>query len=77
MNRLRSRPSAGRIAASTLETLAWVGLATALVAILHSVATPAGKFTGTPIFRAVATPVEIGILNRFAVPLPDAIESTT
>ena len=42
MNRLRSRPSAGRIAATTLETLAWVGLATAFVAILDSVATPAG-----------------------------------
>ena len=42
MNRLRSRPSAGRIAATTLETLAWVGLATAVVAILDSVATAAG-----------------------------------
>jgi two-component system, OmpR family, sensor histidine kinase KdpD len=42
MNRMRSRPSAGRIAATTLETLAWVGLATALVAILDGVATPAG-----------------------------------
>jgi len=42
MNRMRSRPSLGRIAATTLETLAWVGLATALVAWLDSVATPAG-----------------------------------
>src|SRR3954452_981986 len=42
MNRMRPRPSFGRIAATTLETLAWVGLATALVAILDSVATPAG-----------------------------------
>ena len=42
MNPKRSRPSAGRIAATTLETLVWVGLATALVAILDSVATPAG-----------------------------------
>ena len=42
MNRMRSRPSTGRIAATTLETLAWVGLATALVALLDSVATPAG-----------------------------------
>jgi two-component system sensor histidine kinase KdpD len=42
MNQMRSRPSFGRIAATTLETLAWVGLATALVAILDSVATPAG-----------------------------------
>ena len=32
----------GRIAATTLETLAWVGLATALVAFLNSVATAAG-----------------------------------
>ena len=39
---MRSRPSFGRIAATTLETLAWVGVATALVAILDSVATPAG-----------------------------------
>src|SRR5689334_20430540 len=42
MNHLRSRPSAGRIAATTLETLLWVGLATSVVAILDSVATPAG-----------------------------------
>src|SRR5436190_5298315 len=42
MNRLRSRLSVGRIAVATLETLAWVGLATGLVAILDSVATPAG-----------------------------------
>src|SRR6185369_3613967 len=42
MNQLRSRLSFGRIAATTLETLAWVGLATALVALLDSVATPAG-----------------------------------
>jgi two-component system, OmpR family, sensor histidine kinase KdpD len=42
MNHMRSRFSFGRIAATTLETLAWVGLATALVAILDSVATPAG-----------------------------------
>ena len=39
---MRSRPSFGRIAATTLETLAWVGVATALVAPLDSVATPAG-----------------------------------
>lgn len=39
---MRSRPDFGRIAAATLETLAWVGLATALVALLDSVATPAG-----------------------------------
>ena len=39
---MRSRPSFRRIAATTLETLAWVGLATALVAILDSIATPAG-----------------------------------
>jgi two-component system, OmpR family, sensor histidine kinase KdpD len=42
MNRLGSRLSTGRIAATTLETLAWVGIATAVVAILDSVATPAG-----------------------------------
>jgi two-component system, OmpR family, sensor histidine kinase KdpD len=42
MKTLRSRPELGRIAATTLETLAWVGLATALVAILDSVAEPAG-----------------------------------
>ncbi len=42
MNRMRSRPDFGRIAATTLETLSWVGLATALVALLDSVATPAG-----------------------------------
>jgi two-component system sensor histidine kinase KdpD len=42
MKTMRSRPSLGRIAATTLETLAWVGLATALVAVLDSVATPAG-----------------------------------
>jgi two-component system sensor histidine kinase KdpD len=42
MNQMRSRLSFGRIAAATLETLAWVGLATALVALLDSVATPAG-----------------------------------
>jgi two-component system, OmpR family, sensor histidine kinase KdpD len=42
MNHMRSRFSIGRIAATTLETLAWVGLATALVAILDSIATPAG-----------------------------------
>ena len=39
---MRPRPSFGRIAAATLETLAWVGLATALVALLDSVAEPAG-----------------------------------
>jgi two-component system sensor histidine kinase KdpD len=42
MNSMRSRPPFGRIAATALETLAWVGLATALVALLDSVATPAG-----------------------------------
>jgi two-component system, OmpR family, sensor histidine kinase KdpD len=42
MNRMRSRPDFGRIAATTLETVAWVGLATVLVALLDSVATPAG-----------------------------------
>jgi two-component system sensor histidine kinase KdpD len=42
MNRMRSRPDFGRIAATTLETLAWVGLATGVVAILDSVATGAG-----------------------------------
>ncbi|MDX6606899.1 MAG: two-component system, OmpR family, sensor histidine kinase KdpD [Solirubrobacterales bacterium] len=42
MNDMRSRFSFDRIAATTLETLAWVGLATAVVAILDSVATPAG-----------------------------------
>ncbi|MET0973529.1 MAG: DUF4118 domain-containing protein [Thermoleophilaceae bacterium] len=42
MKSMRSRPWFGRIAATTLETLAWVGLATALVALLDSVATPAG-----------------------------------
>ena len=39
---MRSRPDFGRIAATTLETLAWVGLATGVVAILNSVATAAG-----------------------------------
>ena len=39
---MRSRPPFDRIAAATLETLAWVGLATALVALLDSVAEPAG-----------------------------------
>src|SRR3954454_22275680 len=42
MNLMRWRPPVGRVAATTLETVAWVGLATALVAILDSVATPAG-----------------------------------
>jgi two-component system sensor histidine kinase KdpD len=42
MKSMRSRPPWGRIAATTLETVAWVGLATALVALLDSVATPAG-----------------------------------
>src|SRR5690242_3117475 len=42
MKRTRSRLWFGRFAATTLETLAWVGLATALVAILSSVATAAG-----------------------------------
>jgi two-component system sensor histidine kinase KdpD len=42
MNKMRSRLSFRRIAATTLETLAWVGLATALVALLDSVAEPAG-----------------------------------
>ena len=39
---MRSRPRWGRIAATTLETVAWVGLATALVALLNPVATPEG-----------------------------------
>jgi two-component system sensor histidine kinase KdpD len=39
---MRSRLDFGRIAAAALETLAWVGLATVLVALLDSVATPAG-----------------------------------
>ena len=39
---MRSRLSFGRIAATTLEVLAWVGLASALVALLDSVAEPAG-----------------------------------
>ena len=38
----RSRSSFGRIAAATAETLAWVGVATALVALLDSVTEPAG-----------------------------------
>jgi two-component system sensor histidine kinase KdpD len=42
MKFMRSRLSFGRIAATTLEVLAWVGLATALVAILDSIAEPAG-----------------------------------
>jgi two-component system sensor histidine kinase KdpD len=42
MKSMRSRPPWGRIATTTLETLAWVGLATAVVALLDSVATPAG-----------------------------------
>jgi two-component system, OmpR family, sensor histidine kinase KdpD len=42
MNQMRSRPQFGRIVATTLETLAWVGLATGVVAILNSVATAAG-----------------------------------
>jgi two-component system, OmpR family, sensor histidine kinase KdpD len=42
MKSMRSRPPFGRIAAATLETLAWVGFATALVALLDSVAEPAG-----------------------------------
>ena len=42
MNLMRSRPWFGRIAAATLETLAWVALATGVVAILNSVATAAG-----------------------------------
>ena len=39
---MRSRLSFGRLAATTLETLAWVGLATALVALLDPAADPAG-----------------------------------
>ena len=39
---MRSRPSFGRFAATALETLVWVGLATAVVAALNSVATAAG-----------------------------------
>jgi two-component system, OmpR family, sensor histidine kinase KdpD len=42
MKGMRSRLSFGRFAATALETLAWVALATALVAILNSVATAAG-----------------------------------
>src|SRR5436190_13822866 len=42
MKSMRSRPSLGRIAATALETAAWVGLATALVPLRDSVATPAG-----------------------------------
>jgi two-component system, OmpR family, sensor histidine kinase KdpD len=45
MKSMRSRPPWGRIAATTLETVAWVGLATALVALLNPVATPAGLGT--------------------------------
>jgi two-component system sensor histidine kinase KdpD len=42
MKQMRSRLSLGRFAATALETLVWVGLATALVALLDSVAEPAG-----------------------------------
>jgi two-component system, OmpR family, sensor histidine kinase KdpD len=42
MKFMRSRPSSGRIAATALETLAWVGLATALVALLNPITTAAG-----------------------------------
>jgi two-component system sensor histidine kinase KdpD len=42
MNKMRPRLPFSRIAATTLETLAWVGLATAVVALLDSVAEPAG-----------------------------------
>src|SRR5262249_14528168 len=42
MKPMRSRPPFGRLAATTLEILAWVGLGTAFVAILDPVATPAG-----------------------------------
>ena len=39
---MRSRFHWGRIAATALETVAWVGLATALVALLNPIATAAG-----------------------------------
>jgi two-component system, OmpR family, sensor histidine kinase KdpD len=42
MTSMRSRLTWGRIAATTLETLAWVGLATALVALLNPITTAAG-----------------------------------
>jgi two-component system, OmpR family, sensor histidine kinase KdpD len=38
----RSRPTFGRIAATALEILVWVGIATALVALLDPAADPAG-----------------------------------
>src|SRR5262245_11311850 len=41
MKTMRTRLALGRIAATTLETIAWVALATALVALLDSVAHPA------------------------------------
>src|SRR5262249_47245829 len=40
--KITSRPSARRIAATSLETVAWVGLATGLVALLDQIADPAG-----------------------------------
>jgi two-component system sensor histidine kinase KdpD len=42
MNTTRSGLSWGRIAATTLETLVWVGLATGLVALLNPITTTAG-----------------------------------
>jgi two-component system, OmpR family, sensor histidine kinase KdpD len=42
MKSMRSRLSRSRIAATTLETLVWVGLATALVALLNPITTTAG-----------------------------------
>jgi two-component system, OmpR family, sensor histidine kinase KdpD len=42
MKQMRSRLSFGRIAVTTLEVLAWVGLATGLVALLDPAADPAG-----------------------------------
>jgi two-component system sensor histidine kinase KdpD len=42
MKPTRSRPPVGRIAATTLETAAWVGLATGVVAILNSATTATG-----------------------------------
>ncbi|HSD25481.1 MAG TPA: DUF4118 domain-containing protein [Solirubrobacterales bacterium] len=42
MKSMRSRLPWGRIAATALETVAWVGLATALVALLNPITTAAG-----------------------------------
>jgi two-component system sensor histidine kinase KdpD len=68
MQLMRSRVALGRIGAAAIETIAWVGLATALVAILDSVA-PATGLGSLYLIAVLAVAVRRGQLAALAAAL--------